>query len=76
MSKVCAGLRGEALVAAREVGFDNLCEIVGGRLCGIDTLISNICEEWFSLLLNMNQKSCSASTVPLEDPCPDKMERV
>ena len=28
MSKVCDGLRSEAFVAAQEVGFDHLCEIV------------------------------------------------
>ena len=39
MSKVCDGLRGLALVAAQEVGFDNLCEIADGRPRGIDTLI-------------------------------------
>ena len=31
MSKVCDGLRGDALVAAQEVGFDYTCEIVDGR---------------------------------------------
>ena len=36
MSKVCDGLRGDAFVAAQEVGFDNLCEIIDGRPCGID----------------------------------------
>ena len=46
MSKACDGLRGDAFVAAQEVGFDNLCEIIGERPCGIDTLI-NMCEEWF-----------------------------
>ena len=76
ISKVCAGQRGEAFVAAREIGFDNLCEIVDGRPCAIDTLISNICEEWFSLQVSMNLKNCSVSTVALEDTCPDKMERV
>ena len=30
MSKVCDGLRGDACVAAQEVGFDNLCEVVDG----------------------------------------------
>ena len=35
MSKVCDGLRGDAFVAAQEVGFDNLCEIVDGRPRGI-----------------------------------------
>ena len=34
MFKVCDGLRG-AFVAAQEVGFDNLCEIVDGRPRGI-----------------------------------------
>ena len=76
LSKVCDGVRGDAFVAAQEVGFDNLCEIVDGRSCGIDTPISNICEEWFSLHLNMDLKKCSASTAVLDDPCPDKMERV
>ena len=38
MFKVCDGLRGDAFVAAQEVGFDNLCEIVDGRPRGIDTL--------------------------------------
>ena len=31
MSKVCDGLRGDASVAAQEIGFDNPCEIVDGR---------------------------------------------
>ena len=42
MSKVCDGLRGYAFVAAQEVGFDNLCEIVDGRPYGIDTLIQHM----------------------------------
>ena len=42
MSKVCDGLRGDAFVAAQEVGFDNLCEIVDGRPRGIDTLIQHM----------------------------------
>ena len=29
-------------VAAQEVGFDNLCEIVDGRLRGIDSLIHHL----------------------------------
>ena len=37
MSKVCDGLRGVAFVAAQEVGFDNLFEIVDGIPRGIDT---------------------------------------
>ena len=40
MSKVCDGLRGDAFVAAQEVSFENLSEIVDGRPRGIDTLIS------------------------------------
>ena len=42
MSKVCDGLRGDAFVAAQEVGFDNLCETIDGRPCGIDTLINHM----------------------------------
>ena len=42
MSKVCDGLRGDAFVAALEVGFDSLCEIVDGRPRGIDTLIRHM----------------------------------
>ena len=38
MFTVCDGLRGDAFVAAQEVGFDHLCEIVGGRRRAIDTL--------------------------------------
>ena len=42
MSKVCDGLRGDAFVAAQEVGFDNLCDIVDGIPQGIDTLIQHM----------------------------------
>ena len=28
MSEVCAGLRGDAGIAAQEAGFDNLCEVM------------------------------------------------
>ena len=42
MSKVCDGLHGDAFVAAQEVGFDNLCEMVGGRPRGVDTLIHHM----------------------------------
>ena len=38
MSKVCAGLRGDAFVVAQEAGFDNLREIIDGRPCGIEGL--------------------------------------
>ena len=42
MSEVCDGLRGDAFLAAQEVGFDNLCEMIDGRPCGIDTLINHM----------------------------------
>ena len=42
MSKVCDGLRGDAFVAAQEVAFDHLCEIVDGIPQGIDTLINHM----------------------------------
>ena len=42
MSKVCDGLRGDVFVAAQEVGFDTLCEIVDGIPRGIDTLIQHM----------------------------------
>ena len=42
MSKVCDGLRGDAFVAAQEVGFGTLCEIVDGTPRGIDTLINHM----------------------------------
>ena len=42
MSKVCDGLRGDAVVAAQEVGFDSLCEIVDGIPRGIDTPIQHV----------------------------------
>ena len=41
VSKVCDGLRVEAFVAAQEVGFDNLCEIVDGIPQGVDTLVQH-----------------------------------
>ena len=47
MSKVCDGLRGDAFVAAQEVGIDNLCEIIDGRPSGINTLISHMREMVF-----------------------------
>ena len=42
MSKVCDGLRGDAFAAAQEVGFENQCEIIDGRPCGIDTVINQM----------------------------------
>ena len=48
MSKVCGGLRGDAFVAAQEVGLDNLCEIVDGIPRGIGTLIQYVRERFFT----------------------------
>ena len=42
MSKICGGLRGDAFVAAQEVGFDHLCEIVDEIPQGIDTLTQHM----------------------------------
>ena len=47
--KVCDGLRGDACVAAQEVGFENLCEIVERRPRGVDTLIQPRARNGFSL---------------------------
>ena len=49
MSMVCDGLRGDAFVAAQEVGLDTLCEIIDGRSSGINTLSSHIGGMGFSL---------------------------
>ena len=40
--KKCDGLSGDAFAAAQEVGFENLCEIIDGRPCGIDTVINQM----------------------------------
>ena len=71
MSKVCDGLRGDAFVAAQEVGFDHLCEIVDGRPCGIDTLINHMRGMVFLLA-----EHASKEYVVPEDTCPEKMEKV
>ena len=42
MSNMCDGLRGDAFVAAPEVGFDYLCEVVVGIPQDIDTLIQHM----------------------------------
>ena len=42
LSKVCDVLRGDAFVAAQQVGFDNLCEVIGGKPRGIDTLVNHV----------------------------------
>ena len=47
MSNVCAGLRGDAIIAAQEAGFDNLREITDGRPSGIEALISHMRETIF-----------------------------
>ena len=49
VSKVVDGLRGDASVAAQEVGFDSLRETVDGRPRGIDTLIRPMRGMHFSL---------------------------
>ena len=48
MNRVCAGLRGDAIIAAQETDFDNLCEIIDGRPCGVEELISHMRETIFS----------------------------
>ena len=75
MSNVCDGLRGDEFVAAQEVCLDNLCEIVDGRQRGIDTLIQHMRAMVFPMTEH-ESKYFFASTVVLEDACPDKMERV
>ena len=72
LSKVCDGLR----VAAQEVDFDDLFEILEGRPRGIDTLINHMQGMVFSLTEHESKDYFSASLVVLEDPCPDKMESV
>ena len=76
MSKVCDGLRGDAFVAAQEIGFDNLCEIIDGRPRGIDTLIQPHARNVFFLCMNTSPKNYFDSIVVPEDPCPDTMEKV
>ena len=56
MSKVCDGLRGDAFVAAHEVGFDNLREIVEGIPQGIDTLIQHLRGMVFHLTKHESKK--------------------
>ena len=75
MSKVCDGLRGDAFVAAQEVGFDNLCEIVDGRPCAIDTPIQHMRGMVFPLTEH-ESKELFRQCCRLGGPCPDKMERV
>ena len=74
MSKVCDGQRGDAFVAAQEVGFDNLCESVHGRPRGKETLIQHMRKMVFLFWLNTSPKNSSASIVALKDPCPDNVE--
>ena len=75
MSKVCDGLRGDAFVAAQEVGFDNLFEIIDGRPRGIEALISHMRETVFPRL-NTSPKDCSASIAVQKDPFRSKMGKV
>ena len=67
--------RGDAFVAAQEVGFDNLCDIADGRPCGIDTLM-NQSPTRNGFPLSTNPENYSASAAVLEDPCPDKGENM
>ena len=57
MSKVCDAVRGDIFVAAQEVGFDNLVEIIDGRPCGIDTLINHVWEMVFPCPKNCSDMS-------------------
>ena len=66
VSKVCDGLRGDAFVAAQEVGLDNLCESLDGRPSSIDTLI-NLMRGMVFPQLNTSPKNYSDSTVVPED---------
>ena len=72
MSKVCDGLRGDAFVAAQEVGFDDLCEIIDGRPSGIEALISHMRETVFPSTEHESKELFRQYCLP-EDPCPDKM---
>ena len=76
MSEVCDGLRGDAVIAAQEAGFDNLCEMFDGRQRGIQSLISDTCEKRFLPRLDTSPKDYSASTVVQKDSYPCKMEKV
>ena len=49
VSMVCDGLRGDAFIAAEEVGFDSLFEIVKGTPRGIDTPTRHMREMAFPL---------------------------
>ena len=76
MSKVCDGLRGDAFVAAQEVGVENLCEIFNGKPSGSDTLIQPHARNVPLPRQNTNPKNYSAKNAVLEDLCPDKTEKV
>ena len=75
MSKVCNGLRADAFVAAQEVGFDNLCEIVDAIPRGIDTLIQHMRGMVFSLDRARIQRTIPPILPPWSTPCPDKTGR-
>ena len=63
MCKVCDGLRGNAFVAAQEVGFDNLCEIIDRRPCGIDTRTNHMRGTVFPLTEHESKESFRQSTL-------------
>ena len=73
MSKVCDGLRRDALVAAQEVGFDNLCVIVDGRQRGFDTLTHHMRGVVFPLTEHESKELFRQYYYPGG---PDKVERV
>ena len=74
MSKVCDGLRGDALVAAQEVGLDSLCNIVDGTPRGIETLIQHVRGMVFPQTEHVSteffRQYCRT-----EDHCPDRTEK-
>ena len=64
MCKVCDGVRGDAFVAAQEVGFDNLCEINDGRPCGFDTLTNRMRGTVFPLTEHESKESFRQYCLP------------
>ena len=71
MSFVCAGLRGDAIIAAQEAGFDNVREIIDETPCGIEALTSYMRETVFPRL-NTSLKDYSASIGVQKDSYPEK----
>ena len=65
-SKVCDGLRGDAFVAAQEVGFDSLSAHLSMVHLAASTHQSDTSAKWSSRSLNTNPKNCFTSTVVQE----------